>query len=203
MRDLASFYKRATETLAYVASEGSKAAGSEEALTLVTEAARTILGDRSRAAETGNLKDGEKDQYACGMFFVLPGGEKQMLLAPQNYGPEQNHMVIGTDIGHPGWVIANRKPLILKNTDDHGSFVKILKTFRGGSVVYAPIEWNGEFFGQIICAAQARNVMDDQDLDVLGALANLAAALWVAHEGPQQLRSIYDSHHPDEPLRLN
>jgi hypothetical protein len=201
MRDLALFYKRATEMLASVASEGSTAAGPEEALMLVTEAARTILADRSRAAETGNLKDGEKDQYACGMFFILPDGDKQMLLAPQNYGPEQNYMVIATDIGHPAWVIANRKPLILKNTDEHGSFVKILKTFRGGSVVYAPIEWNGEFLGQVICAAQARNVMDDPDLEVLVALANMAAALWVAHEGPQKLRSIYDSHHLNEPLR--
>lgn len=203
MRDLASFYKRATETLAYVASTGSKVAGPEEALMLVTEAARTILGDRSRAVETGNLKDGEQDQYACGMFFLLPGGDKQMLLAPQNYGPEQNYMVINTDVGHPGWVIANQQPLILKNTDEHGSFVKILKTFRGGSVVYAPIVWNGEFLGQVICAAQARNVMEDPDLDVLVALANLAAALWVAHEGPQKLRSIYDAQHSNKPLRFN
>lgn len=196
MRDLASFYMRATEKLATVASDGSKAAGPEEALALVTAAASSILGDRSRATVAGNLKDGEKDQYACGMFFILPGGDRQMLLAPQNYGPEQNHMVIATDIGHPGWVIANRKPLILKNTDDHGSFVKILKTFRGGSVVYAPIEWNGEFLGQIICAGQARNVMDDPDLEVLVALANLAAALWVAHEGPKKLPSIFETHHP-------
>lgn len=196
MRDLASFYMRATEKLATVASEGSKAAGPEEALALVTAAAHAILGDRSRATEAGNLKEGEKDQYACGMFFILPGGDRQILLAPQNYGPEQNHMVIATDVGHPGWVIANRKPLILKNTDDHGSFVKILKTFRGGSVVYAPIEWNGEFLGQIICAGQARNVMDDPDLKVLVALANLAATLWVAHEGPQKLPAIFETHHP-------
>lgn len=195
MRDLASFYRQATETLAAVAAEGSKVAGPEEALALVTSAAHKILGDRSRALVSGNLKSGEIDQYACGTFFILPGDEKQMLLAPQNYGPDQGYMVIGTDIGHPGWVIANRKPLILKNTDEHGSFVKILKTFRGGSVVYAPIEWNGVLLGQIICAAQARNVMDDPDLEVLVALANLAAALWLAHRGPEKLQAIHDSHH--------
>lgn len=195
MRDLASFYSHATETLATIAADGSKVAGPEEALALVTGAAHKILGNRNRASETGNLKLGEKDQYACGMFFILPGGEKQILLAPQNYGPDQRYMVIGTDIGHPGWVIAKRKPLILKNTDDHGSFVKILKTFRGGSVVYAPIEWNGVLLGQIICAAQARNVMDDHDLDVLVALANLAASLWLAHRGPEMLQGIHDSHH--------
>lgn len=195
MRDLAIFYRQATETLATVAADGSKVAGPEDALALVTAAAHNILGDRNRAIETGNLKAEEKDQYACGMFFILPGGDKQMLLAPQNYGPDQGYMVIGTDIGHPGWIIANRKPLILKNTDDHGSFVKILQTFRGGSVVYAPIEWNGVFLGQIICAGQARNVMDDPDLEVLVALANLSASLWVAHKGPEMLQEMHDSHH--------
>lgn len=195
MRDLASFYRQATKTLAKVASEGAKAAGPEEALALVTAAAQNILGNRNLATETGNLKAEEKDQYACGMFFILPDGERQILLAPQNYGLEQEYMVIETNIGHPGWVIANRKPLILKNTDDHGSFIKILQTFRGGSVVYAPIEWNGMFLGQIICAAQARNVMDDPDLEVLCALANLAASLWVAHKGPEMLQKIHDTHH--------
>jgi hypothetical protein len=195
MRDLTFFYRKATETLAAVAAEGSKVTGPEEALALVTAAARNILGDRDRAAETGNLKNKEKDLYACGMFFLLPGGERQMLLAPENYGPEQGYMVIGTDIGHPGWVITNRKPLILKNTDDHNSFVKIIQTFKAGSVVYAPIEWNGVFLGQIICASQGRNVMDDPDLAVLIALANLAASLWVAHKGPQMLQEIHDNHH--------
>jgi hypothetical protein len=196
MRDLASFYRQATETLAAVAAKGSEVAGPEQAMALVTAAAHTILGDHFRAAEPGNLQAEEKDQYACGMFFILPGGESQMLLAPQNYGPEQEYMVIATNIGHPGWVIANRKPLLLENTDDHGSFVKILKTFRAGSVVYAPIEWNGVLLGQIICAGQARTVMGDPDLKVLVALANLAASLWLAHSGPAMLQGIHDRHNP-------
>ena len=106
-----------------------------------------------------------------------------MLLAPQNYGPDQRHMVIATDIGHPGWVIANRKPLLLENTDDHGSFVKILQTFRAGSAIYAPIVWNHEFLGQMICASQARNTFSVDDLAVHVALGQIAAAMWMAKGG--------------------
>jgi hypothetical protein len=118
-------------------------AGPEQAIALVTAAAHTILGDRDRAAETGNLMTEEKDQYACGMFFIMPGGESQILLAQQNCGPEQEYMVIATNIGHPGWVIANRKHLLLENTDDHGSFVKILKTFRLGLSCMRPLNETG------------------------------------------------------------
>lgn len=190
MRDLQEFYARSVALLARVAEEGSKAAGPEEALSVVTRAAFENLGYREAALEPSNLKEGEKDQYACGTFFVLPGGEKQILLAPQNYGPTQNYMVIGTDLGHPGWMVKNRKPLILPNTDEHKSFVKILETFRGGSVVYAPIQWQGQFLGQMICAGQARNVMQDADLEVLVALCNLAASLWVGHGGLEALEKI-------------
>jgi hypothetical protein len=183
VRNLELFYKHSLELVANCAEKGSQCSSAEEALSIITRACSDNLGDRKIALVPGNLKEGEKDQYACGTFFILPDRSKQILLAPQNYGADQNHMIIGTDIGHPGWVIKNRKPLLLRNTDEHESFVKILKTFRAGSVVYAPIEWKDNIIGQIICAGQARNVMDQPDLELLITLSNLAAALWVAHGG--------------------
>lgn len=191
MRDLTAFYSRAYKAMAGAAEEAGAAATPENALAAFTRTARETLGHREKALEAGNLKEGEKDQYACGAFFVLEGGTEQILLAPQNYHSDQRHMVIGTDVGHPAWVVANRRPLLLTNTDHHQSFVKILRTFRGGSVVYAPVEWKGVFLGQIICAAQARNVMEEADLEVCVALANLAAAFWVAHGGLEALADIH------------
>jgi hypothetical protein len=183
VRNLESFYKNSLELVANCAEKGAQCSSAEEALSIITRACLENLGDRKISSVPGNLKEGEKDQYACGSFFILPDNSKQILLAPQNYGPDQNYMVIGTDIGHPGWVVKNRKSLLLRNTDEHESFVKILKTFRAGSVVYAPIVWKGNILGQIICAGQARNVMDQPDLELLITLSNLAAALWVAHGG--------------------
>ena len=65
----------------------------------------------------------------------------------------------------------NKKRLILPNTDTHKSFVKILKTFRAGSAIYAPIITSDKFIGQIICASQARNVMEEIDLSTLCAVS--------------------------------
>jgi GAF domain-containing protein len=183
MRDFEAFYRRVIERISAVGAAASSATGPEEAVGMITREATELLGDREAWKQTGNLKSGEKNQYACGCFFLLPGGEKQVLLAPQNYGPDQNHMIIATNIGHPGWVIANRKPLLLANTDDHGSFVKILQTFRAGSAMYSPIVWNNEFLGQMICASQARNTFSEFDLAVHVALAQTAAALWMAKGG--------------------
>jgi hypothetical protein len=189
-RDLEAFYQSGIHLLANCAEEGSKAAGAEESLSVITRACMSTLGYRDLPVEEKSLREGEIDQYACGAFFVFPGGDKQILLSPQNYGPDQHYMVIGTDIGHPGWVVKNRQSLLLRNTDEHQSFVRILKTFRGGSVVYSPIEWNGRFLGQIICAAQARNVMDTPDLNLLVSLSGLAGALWVAHGGLDHIQVL-------------
>jgi hypothetical protein len=196
-RNLQAFYEKGVVLLAETAASGAKAGSAEEALSIVTRACMDHLGHRELAKEPGNLKEGEKDQYACGSFFLLPGASKQILLAPHNYGPEQHYMVIGTDIGHPGWIIKNRTSLLLRNTDEHQSFVKILKTFRAGSVVYAPIEWKGNFLGQIICAGQARNVMDTADLNLLVSLANLAGALWMAHDGPSEIKRLAEKYGKD------
>ncbi len=193
-RNLESFYQLGVQLLSSCADEGSRVAGPEEALSVITRVCRDNLGYRDLPLDQKCLLDGEIDQYACGTFFVLPSRDKQILLAPQNYGPDQNYMVVATDVGHPGWVVKNRKPLILRNTDEHQSFVRILKTFRGGSVVYAPIEWNGQFLGQIICAAQARNVMDTPDLDLLVAMARLAGALWVANGGLEHISRLAEKY---------
>lgn len=190
MRDYYEFYERCMDMLSRVSADASQASGPEAAMEVITAAAVSNLGYREAATDRKGLQEGETDQYACGMFFVLPSGDEQILIAPQNYGKEQTHMILATDVGHPGWVIKTKQSLLLENTDDHSGFVKILQTFRGGSVVYAPIVWNDIMFGQIICAAQARNVMEADDLRVLNALAAIAGSIWMAHDGPKSLSSI-------------
>lgn len=113
-----------------------------------------------------------------------------MVFAPVNYGPTQRHQKIDVTLGHPGRVVATGKPMMLANTDEHQSFVKILQTFRAGSVVFAPMIWGAKTLGLIVCAAQARNTMSADDLEVHTAYANLAAALWIAHAGPALLARL-------------
>ena len=100
-------------------------------------------------------------------------------------------MLLNTNIGHPGWVIKNKEKLILTNTDKHKSFVRILKTFRAGSAIYAPIISKNKFIGQIICASQARNVMEEIDLSTLCILSKLASCYWTKLKGKLEIRKLY------------
>lgn len=166
----------------------------EKVLNLITKFSFENLGNRSNASKKNNLKKGEKNQFACGSFIML-NKKKQILIAPQNYAPEQKYMLLNTNIGHPGWVIKNKSRLILPNTDKHKSFVKILKTFRAGSAIYAPILENDKFVGQIICASQARNIMEEVDLTTLCVLANLASLYWTKLNGKIEIKKIYLNFH--------
>jgi len=166
----------------------------EKALKLITFFSYSYLGNRSKAKTKGNLKNKEKNQFACGSFILL-NSQKQILIAPQNYVQEQNYMTLKTNVGHPGWVIKNKKKLILANTDKHKSFVRILKTFRAGSAIYAPIISGKKFIGQIICASQARNVMEEIDLIYLCMLSNLASLYWVKLNGKSEIRKLYLKNH--------
>jgi len=165
----------------------------ESVIKLITKFSYENLGNRSKALESGNLKSDEKNQFACGSFILLDDN-KQILIGPQNYGPEQHYMVLDTNVGHPGWVIKNKKRLILQNTDTHKSFVKILKTFRAGSVVYAPIITSDKFIGQIICASQSRNVMEEIDLSTLCVLSNLASLYWIKLDALPEIKTIFKNH---------
>jgi signal transduction protein with GAF and PtsI domain len=79
---------------------------------------------------------------------------------------------------------------MLADTSHHESFVKILQTFRAGSAMQVPMLWQGEYLGVLICANAARGAFAEIDFRALHAFANLAAALWMAHDGPGWLRSL-------------
>lgn len=163
----------------------------EEVVKFITKFSYENLGNRSKATLDGNLKENEKNQFACGSFIMI-NNDKQILIGPQNYAPEQEYMLLETNIGHPGWVIKNKKRLILANTDEHKSFVKILKTFRAGSVIYAPIIVSDKLIGQIICASQARNVMEEIDLITLCVLSNLISFYWIKLNGEVEIKDLYN-----------
>jgi hypothetical protein len=44
--------------------------------------------------------------------------------------------------------------------------------------------------GQLITAAQARNTYGSIDLDILMCFAHVAAAVYMAHDGPKYLQAL-------------
>lgn len=189
-RTRASFNQNAIRLLGEAAQQGADAPDAEEAIHAITLALANLLGDREAHLRPGNLKAGEFQQFACGALFLTPDGKSNQLIAPVNYQPDQIHMKLDATIGHPGWMVKNQTPMLLANTDLDSNFVKILRTFRAGSVCYAPIKWGDTYFGQIICAAQGRYTMTEEDLAVHTTFCQLAATLWVAKAGPQYMRTI-------------
>jgi hypothetical protein len=189
-RNRESFYQDAMRMLGEATQQGATAAHAEEAVFGITLALTNLLGDRDAHRRPGNLKPGEFQQFGCGAFFLTPDGKSNLLIAPVNYHPEQKHMKVDATLGHPGWMVKNQKPLLLANTDLDTNFVKILRTFRAGSVCYAPIKMGNTYYGQIICAAQGRYTMSEDDLAVHTTFCHLAAALWVAKGGPEYLRMV-------------
>ncbi|MEL7154279.1 MAG: GAF domain-containing protein [Pseudomonadota bacterium] len=168
-----------------------EADGPEPAIAAIVAEYFEVLGDRTAHLAQGALKEGEQQYFVAGAFIVTPDLKFHMLVGNSGFPPGQRRLMIPIDAAHPGWVYANRKPLILANTDEHGEFRQYLRSSRMGSSIYAPMIWRGHFLGQLVMAAQARRTMREEDLLTLRALANLAAAAWIAHEGPAWLGEEY------------
>ncbi|MBM3492604.1 MAG: GAF domain-containing protein [Alphaproteobacteria bacterium] len=189
-RDRQRLGAEALAQLRLLGEAGCKAAGPEEAIRPITAFLPSFLGDREAATRPGALKPGERQFYVSGCFMVSPDGSENWLIAETGFPPEQHRLRIPIGLGHPGWVVAQRQRLILANTDRNTEFKQILKTARMGSAMYAPLYAGERLFGQLICAAQARDTFEEYDLEVLCAFAPLVAALYLAKGGETWLKTL-------------
>jgi hypothetical protein len=182
-RDLERYRRRAGSAALALAEQLTKCAEPEQAIAAVTAVLVDLNGDRQAHKMAGALKPGERQYFIAGCFLLSPQRDHHLLIAENGFPAEQHRLKIPVDLGHPGRVYRERKPLLLTNTDEHGDFKQILKTSRMGSAIYAPMIWQGRFLGQVINAAQARNTMSEADLHTLVALTHLATLAFVALGG--------------------
>jgi GAF domain-containing protein len=189
-RDLSALREAAWRALEGATRAAGEAPDVESALAHLTAAGHEILGDREAHLRPGALRPGERQFTVAGIFLVTPDGAHSLLVAEHGFPAEQHRLRIPVDLGHPGWVVEHRRPLILANTDEHEGFRQILKTSRMGSALYGPMLWGGRMLGQIVVASQARNTYASADLEILVGFAHVAAAVFMAHGGPAFLRSI-------------
>ena len=125
--------------------------------------------------------------------MIAPGATHNVFIAQSGFPEEQHHMKIDIELGHPGTVVRERKPLLLANTDEHGDFKQILKTSRMGSAMYVPMSFRGAMFGQLIAGSQARHSYREVDFELMQRFADLSVLLWHAHGGPAKLAEIIAS----------
>jgi hypothetical protein len=193
MRDLDALRENMLLALERVAGDAAIAHGAEEALWCVTRTLPSLLGNASAAERPEALREGTMPASAATAFMVTPDRQHHLITAPVNFRPEQHHERVAITLGHPGVVAATRRGIMLADTAHHESFVKILQTFRAGSAMQVPMLWNGEYLGVLICANAARGTFEEIDFRAMQMFAGLAAALWMAHDGPAWLTTLdYD-----------
>lgn len=184
---------QAYDEVVRVVREGLAAPGPEGALRVVTDCVANLLGDKTAHLKPGGLKKGEVQYTVAAVVVISPDRAHNVFIGQSGFPPEQYHLTIDIEHGHPGRVVREKKPLLLANTDDHADFQQILKTSRMGSSLYVPMFWQGEMFGQLISGSQARYSYREIDLELMCRFADIAALLWHAHDGPAQLATIVAS----------
>ena len=181
-----------TLALARVAAEGAAAPSAEEALWAITRTVPALLGDPGAALRPNAFREDPPPTIgaAATVFLRMPDGLHHLIAAPVNFAPGQHHELVAIELGHPGHVAKTRQPMLLHDTALHASFVKILQSFRAGSSMFAPLLWQGEYLGVLICANAARGTFSEGDLAALQAFAGLGAALFMAHGCPAWLAGM-------------
>ena len=187
-----------TLAFARVAAEGAAAHGPEEALWAITRTVPALLGNPAAALRPNAFREDPAPSIgaAATVFLRMPDGRHHLITAPVNFAPSQHHELVAIELGHPGHVAKTRQPMLLHDTALHASFVKILQSFRAGSSMFAPLLWQGDYLGVLICANAARGTYAEADLAALQGFAGLGAALFMAHGGPAWLAAMDVSGRP-------
>ncbi len=155
-----------------VAREASMATSAEDALWEFTRVLPSLVG-----------RPHPERQSACTTFMLTPDERHHLIVAPMNFAPEQYHERVEVTLGHPAHVRHTLLPLLLRETRNYPSFVKILQTFRAGSAMFAPLMWQGTYLGTLICASSIPATFSESDLAVHESFAAVMSGMWTAHDG--------------------
>jgi GAF domain-containing protein len=186
----ADYFERVTGGLRAAAELSRRESDPERALVPLTRAAGEVLGDREAGRRLGALKPGERDFVCSGIFFAAPAQDHLILLAEHGFPPEQHRLRIDIGDSRPGHTVRTGEAVVLSNTDRDPMFRQILKTARMGSALYLPMVWQGRVFAMFNVAAQARGTYEETDLRLGLLFADLAAATWIALDGPRFLAEL-------------
>jgi GAF domain len=189
-RDVHALWALALARLAEATRAANASPDVERALRHLTAGTQEVLGDKEAHLRPGGLRAGERQFTNSGIFLITPDRQYNLLVAEQGFPPEQYRLRIPIDLGHPGQVVHKQRPVVLANTDESPDFRQILKTARMGSAMFGPMVWRGQMVGQILTAAQARHTYSALDLDIFMGFAHVAAAVYIAHSGPEWLRTL-------------
>ena len=189
-RDVHALRAQALARLAEATRAANDAPDVESARRYLTVATREVLGEKEAHLRPGGLRAGERQFVVACIFLITADRQHNLLVAEHGFPPEQHRLRIPLDFGPPGWVVQHQRPRIIANTDEAPDFRQILTTSPMGSTLSGPMFWRGAMLGQVLTAAQARNTYGPIDLAIFMRFAHVAAAVYLAHDGPEWLRTL-------------
>jgi GAF domain-containing protein len=181
-----AYFERVTRGLQEAAEASRIESDPERALSHITRIAQAALGNVERTQSEGDFR-------CSGVFLLAPSGDHLILLAEHGYPPEQHRARISIMDSNPGLVVRTGKSKIVPNTDEDPNFRQILSAIRVGSSCYLPVIWQRQVLGMFNVAAAARYALSEIDRDMGMLFANLAAATWIALDGPRFLEQVSTS----------
>lgn len=171
---------------------GLRAANPDLALQALTNELHGLLGDKDAHEKPSGLLRGEVQLVIAGVEMVTRSRKEFVFLAERNFPSHQHRLRIPIGTGHQALVMRTKQSVLSEDLHKDPVFVQVLSAAKMGSLVMAPMIWKGEVLGMVFTAAQARRMFRPIDLQIMEAFADVATALWIAHDGPRLLEDVLD-----------
>lgn len=169
---------------------GLRAANPDLAMQALTAELHGLLGIQDADLKPGGLLPGEKPLVIAGIEMVSADRQEFIFIAERNFPAHQHRQRIPIGTGHQALVMRTKKSVISEDLHKDPVFVQVLSAAKMGSLIMAPMMWEGKVMGMVFTASQARRQFRPLDLTALEAFADAAAMLWVAHDGPRLLEDV-------------
>ena len=109
------------------------------------------------------------------IFRLSDKGDRLVVAASDGLSEAEADLSVPLGQGMIGRVLESREPMVVKDTDVEPGYRQLLGSCPIRSAVYAPLKWREELFGVAFAGSQARDVLHENDLNLISALSTQAA----------------------------
>jgi putative nucleotidyltransferase with HDIG domain len=104
-----------------------------------------------------------------------PGEEHLSVAASFGVSEGEANLSIPANYGVTGHVLRSKEPILVVNTDLEPEFRQLLESQRVRSAIFAPLKWREEVYGVVFAGNQEKDSFNENDRNLLAALAVQAA----------------------------
>jgi hypothetical protein len=130
---------------------------------------------------------------AIGDILGLPPGDPTRIVALLLRRGDTHHVVVAHGLAPgpvpadavPARLATDAVPLLYEDLREPADFAPWPNSPAPGAAMFAPLSWNGCYFGCIYCCSVRPHTYTADDVSVLGGFADLASLVWIARAGPR------------------